>query len=201
MKRLLATMCCATLLIGCGSAPGTVSNTPSVEKQETIVESEEADDGYKNIVIGGFDARVPDDWVDNDGIFYPIEDGCYPYIYYGLMSDYENLDALFSDGVSTKDLVDVYGDRFDTVLRSEDMHRETYGSNTGLNFAIGGSIGDLTVAELVTLFSNPGPLCRPRCSIRLVPAVNRRLERSGTGKKVFIFHALLSLRFDRTVAV
>lgn len=156
MKRLLATMCCATLLIGCGSAPGTVSNTPSVEKQETIVESEEADDGYKNIVIGGFDARVPDDWVDNDGIFYPIEDGCYPYIYYGLMSDYENLDALFSDGVSTKDFVDVYGDRFDTVLRSEDMHRETYGSNTGLNFAIGGSIGDLTVAELVTLFSNPG---------------------------------------------
>lgn len=156
MKRLLAIMCCAVLLIGCGSASGTASETQPAEKQETIVKSEEADDGYKNIVIGGFDARVPADWVDNDGIFYPIEDGCYPCITYDVISDYKNLDDLFSYSGSTKDFVDGYGERFDTVLRSEDMHRDTYGPNTGLSFTIGGSIDDLKVVELVTLFSNPG---------------------------------------------
>ena len=156
MRKFVAILCCAFLLTGCGSASGTASETQSKEKQETIVDSEESDDGYKNIVIGGFDARVPADWVDSDGVFYPIEDGCYPCITYYLFSDYDNLDALFSYSGSTKDFVDGYGDRFDIVLFSEDMHRETYGSITGLNFAIGGFIDDLTVAEFVTLFSNPG---------------------------------------------
>lgn len=156
MKRLLAIMCCATLIIGCGSTSGTVSEAQSVEKQEAIVESEDVVDGYKNIVIGGFDARIPADWVDDGGILYLVEDGSYPCITYDVINDYDNLDALFSYSGSTKDFVDGYGERFDVVLRSEDMHRETYGSNTGLNFTIGGSIDDIKVVELVTLFSNPG---------------------------------------------
>lgn len=156
MKRLLATMCCATLLIGCGSAPGTVSNAPSVEKQETIVESEEADDGYKNIVIGGFDARVPDDWADSDGIFYPIEDGYYPYISYSIIDDQDSLDSLFSYSGATSDFVNSYSDGFDSILYTEDMYRKTYGPNTGLHFMIGGTRDGSTIGELVTLFSNPG---------------------------------------------
>lgn len=156
MKRLFAVACCATLLIGCGSAPGTVSNTPSVEKQETIVESEEADDGYQDIVIGGFDARVPADWVDSGGIFYPIEDGYYPYISYSIIDDQDSLDSLFSYSGATSDFVNSYSEGFDSILYTEDMYRKTYGPNTGLHFMIGGTRDGSTIGELVTLFSNPG---------------------------------------------
>lgn len=156
MKRLFAIACSVLMLFGCSQSSPSADSAPEAVKVDSSAESKE-DESYKDIALGGYTAKIPSDWIIEDNYIYFNDRQDFPVAMSLLLTDYDNLDDLFSDEGSKEEFITGNGEEiFDFSPACSEMEEKTYGDIPALSFNMTGIQDGQSVYYIYNLFDNPG---------------------------------------------
>lgn len=104
MKRIALFACCLLLMSGCSQR--SAGSDPVSEPAAATVQEESAEIEYKDISIGGFMTKIPNEWTVDDNFIYYRDAYSYPYIYWTMLDDSLSYDEMFSYDGAEKDYTD-----------------------------------------------------------------------------------------------
>ncbi len=157
MRKLFVVACSILILFGCSqSSPPAVESSPEAITTDSSAESQK-DEAYKNISLGGYVAKIPSDWIVEDNYIYFNDRHDFPVAMSLLLTDYNNLDDLFSyDGSKEEFIADNGEEIFDSSPSSSEMEEKTYGNIPALSFNMTGIQDGQSLHYIYNLFDNPG---------------------------------------------
>lgn len=157
MKKLFAIACSVLMLFGCGqSSPSAADPSSEAVTSDSYVESQE-DESYKEIPLGGYIAKIPSDWIIDDNYIYFNDRQDFPIAMSLLLTDYDNLDDLFSYDGSKEEFITDSGEKiFDFSPACSEMEEKTYGDIPALSFNMTGIQDGQSLYYIYNLFDNPG---------------------------------------------
>ena len=155
MKRIALFACCLLLATGCSQKSADVG--PVSEPAATAVQEEGAEIKYKDISIGGFETRIPEDWTVVDNFIYYGDAYTYPYIYWTMLDDSLSYDEMFYYDGAEKDYTDGVSEGLfgGSSYSASDLEVRQYDGLESHQFITTGFVDGQAVTGTYDLFEDP----------------------------------------------